>query len=79
MKSNDLILNRDDVRARLMQALTDNDESEYNQAFNDMLLCIENDINQRHAESVNEIREEADRSVLAMRGVRQLTSEEKKY
>lgn len=79
MKSNDLILNRDDVRARLMQALTDNDESEYNQAFNDMLLCIENDINQRHAESVNEIREEADRSVLAMRGVRQLTSDEKKY
>lgn len=79
MKSNDLTMNRDDVRARLMQALSDNDKDAYNQAFNDMILCIENDINQSHTESVNEIREEADRNVLAMRGVRQLTSEEKKY
>lgn len=79
MKSNDLTMNRDDVRARLMQALSDNDKDAYNQAFNDMILCIENDINQSHTESVNEIREEADRNVLAMRGVRQLTSEEKTY
>ena len=79
MKSNDLTLNRNDVRAQLMQALCDNDADAYNQAFNDMILCIENDINQSHTESVNEIREEADRKVLAMRGVRQLTSEEKKY
>lgn len=79
MKSNDLTMNRDDVRARLMQALSDNDKDAYNQAFNDMILCIENDINQRQAESVDEIREEADRKVLAQRGVRQLTSEEKKY
>ena len=79
MKSNDLTMNRDDVRARLMQALSDNDKAAYDQAFNDMILCIENDINQRQAESVDEIREEADRKVLAQRGVRQLTSEEKKY
>lgn len=79
MKSNDLTMNRDDVRARLMQALSDNDKDAYNQAFNDMILCIENDINQRQTESVDEIREEADRKVLAQRGVRQLTSEEKKY
>ena len=79
MKSNDLTMNRDDVRARLMQALSDNDKAAYDQAFNDMILCIENDINQRQTESVDEIREEADRKVLAQRGVRQLTSEEKKY
>ena len=79
MKSNDLTMNRDDVRARLMQALSDNDKDAYNQAFNDMILCIENDIGQKHAESVDEIREEADRKVLAQRGVRQLTSEERQY
>ena len=56
MKSNDLTMNRDDVRARLMQALSDNDKDAYNQAFNDMILCIENDINQRQTESVDEIR-----------------------
>ena len=44
MKSNDLTMNRDDVRARLMQALSDNDKSAYDQEFNDMILCIENDI-----------------------------------
>ena len=79
MKSNDLTMNRDDVRARLMQALSDNDKAAYDQAFNDMILCIENDIGQKHAESVDEIREEADRKVLAQRGVRQLTSEERQY
>lgn len=79
MKSNDLTLTREDVREHLMQAIADNDKEAYNQAFNDMLICIENDITQRHIDSVDEIREEADRQVLASRGVRQLTSEEKKY
>ena len=79
MRSNDLTVTRDDVRTRLMQALVDNDRSAYEQAFNDMIGCIEDDINQRHADYINEVREEADRKVLAERGVRQLTSEEHKY
>ena len=57
MKSNDLTMNRDDVRARLMQALSDNDKDAYNQAVNDMILCIEIDITQRQTESVDLIRE----------------------
>lgn len=79
MRSNDLTMTRDDVRARLMQAVADNDKDGYNQAFNDMLLCIEDDIQQKHSADLEEVREEADRSVLASRGVRQLTSEEKQY
>ena len=64
MKSNDLTMNRDDVRARLMQALSDNDKSAYDQAFNDMILCIENDIGQKHAESVDEIKSDRSHVVL---------------
>lgn len=79
MRSNDITMTRDDVRARLMQALADNDKDAYNQAFNDMLGCIESDIMQRRADDLDEIRAEADRKVLAERGVRQLTSEERKY
>ena len=79
MRSNDLTMNRDDVRERLMQALADNNKDAYNQAFNDMLRCIEADILQKHEGDLDAIREEADRNVLAQRGVRQLTSEERKY
>lgn len=83
MRTNDIITSpgqaRQDVRAKLMQAIADNDKASFDQAFNDMLEAIENDILQRHAEQMDEVREEADRSVLSQRGVRQLTSEEKRY
>lgn len=83
MRTNDIITSpeqaRQDARAKLMQAIADNDKAGFDQAFNDMLETIENDILQRHAEQMDEVREEADRSVLAQRGVRQLTSEEKTY
>lgn len=79
MRSNDLTVTRDDVRARLMQAIANNDKGAYEQAFNDMIGCIEDDICQKHAASLDEIREEADRKVLAERGVRQLTADERKY
>lgn len=83
MRTNDIITGpeqaRQDARAKLMQAIADNDKASFDQAFNDMLGAIENDILQRHAEQMDEVREEADRSVLSQRGVRQLTSEEKRY
>ena len=83
MRTNDIITSpeqaRQDARAKLMQAIADNDKASFDQAFNDMLEAIENDILQRHAEQMDEVREEADRSVLSQRGVRQLTSEEKRY
>lgn len=83
MRTNDIITGpeqaRQDARAKLMQAIADNDKASFDQAFNDMLGAIENEILQRHAEQMDEVREEADRSVLSQRGVRQLTSEEKRY
>ena len=83
MRTNDIITSpeqaRQDARAKLMQAIADNDKAGFDQAFNDMLGAIESDIMQRHAEQMDEVREEADRSVLSQRGVRQLTSEEKRY
>lgn len=79
MRSNDLTVTRDEVRGRLMQALADNDKDAYDQAFNDMLLCIEEDIRQSREDDLDDIRAEADRAVLQARGVRQLTSEERAY
>lgn len=83
MRTNDIITSpeqaRQDARSKLMQAIADNDKAGFDQAFNDMLGAIESEIMQRHAEQMDEVREEADRSVLSQRGVRQLTSEEKRY
>lgn len=79
MRSNDLTQRREDVRARMMQALADNDRNAYEQAFDDMLSCIEADIGQRYEQRLDDVRQDADRQVLAARGVRQLTSDERTY
>ena len=48
MRTNDIITSpeqaRQDARAKLMQAIADNDKAGFDQAFNDMLGAIESDI-----------------------------------
>lgn len=76
MRSNDLKITRDEARLNLMQAIKDDNKEAYAKAMNDMMQCIEDEIVQKHDTQLADIRDAADRQVLAARGVRQLTSEE---
>ena len=76
MRSNDLIeKTRKEISAKMQKALAENDTNAFTEAFGEMLGQIEQSIRQDYAELAGE----ADVKVLAARGVRQLTSEEKKY
>ena len=79
MKSNDMIQTRNEIRARMQQALRDNDTDGFYQAFDDMLVSISDDIQQRYAEQVSDLRNEMDSRILSQRGVRQLTNQETEY
>ena len=78
MRTND-ILNREEVRGLLQKAIKDGDSEGFYAAFDQMLQCIQEDIEQRAEERLDEMRQTVDTQVLASRGVRQLTSEERKY
>ena len=79
MKSNDMIQSRDEIRARMQQALTNNDTDGFYQAFNDMLAHIAEDVQQRYNEQMGDLKNEMDSRILAQRGVRQLTNKEYEY
>lgn len=78
MKSNDLT-NRSQARERMMQALRDNNEEAFVQAWDDTTAAIGERVLAEYQDNLSELRADADRSVLAQRGVRQLTSEERNY
>nr|DAQ30137.1 MAG TPA: major capsid protein [Caudoviricetes sp.] len=78
MNNND-VMTRNEIRAKIQQAINDGDKESFSNAFNDMMLCISNEIQQRADERISEKMQEADAHVLASRGVRQLTSKEKEY
>ena len=78
MRTND-ILNREEVRGLMQKAIKDGDSEGFYAAFDQMLQCIQEDIEQRAEERLDEMRQTVDTQVLASRGVRQLTSEERKY
>lgn len=72
-------LTRDDIRAKLQQAIKDNDTEAFSSYFDQMLECIQNDIQQRADDRIDQMKREADTTVLASRGVRQLTTKEKEF
>lgn len=78
MRAND-INNREEVRARMQQALRNNDSQGFYDAFDQMLGCIEHDIRQDYDAYVESMRQDMDGRVLAARGIRQLTSKEREY
>lgn len=78
MKSCDT-LTRDDIRAKLQQAIKDNDTEAFSASFDQMLECIQNDIQQRADDRIDQMKRETDTTVLASRGVRQLTTKEKEF
>lgn len=79
MKSNDLNVTRDSVRVKLMQAIKDDNKDAYAAAMNEMFSVVEDEILQKYNDGIQQAKEAADRQVLAARGVRQLTSEERNY
>ena len=78
MRTNDT-LTREDVRGLMQKAIKDGDSEAFYAAFDQMLQCIQEDIEQKYEDRLEEARQAADAQVLAARGVRQLTSEERRY
>lgn len=78
MKSND-ILNREEIRGLMQKAIKDGDTDGFYQAFDQMLECIQSDIQQQYDTRIGEMQQEMDSRILAARGVRQLTSKELDY
>lgn len=70
---------REELRAQLQQAVRDNDTDAFSSVFNQMMQRVEMDIQDSYEQRLEELRQEMDASVLAARGVRQLTSEERDY
>lgn len=75
MRSNDLTTRRDDLRAEMQAAIRDNNTDAFYESLNKMASLIGEEVEEKYASLVNE----ADSRILAQRGVRQLTSEERNY
>jgi len=78
MTNND-IRSREELRAAIQQAVKDNNTEAFITAFNEMQQRIEIDLREEYSQRMDEMRQEFDASVLASRGVRQLTTEERNY
>lgn len=78
MQTND-IKTREELRGAMQQALRENNTEGFYQAFDEMLLRIQADIDAEYEQKFNAVQQEMDSRILAARGVRQLTSEERNY
>lgn len=78
MLNNDMT-RREELRGMMQQAIKDGDTDAFYQSFDQMIEQIGADIKEDYDAQMTQLREEADANVLAQRGVRQLTSEERKY
>lgn len=80
MKSNDIqVKSREDIRAMMQRAIKENDTEGFSEAFNQMLCCIQQEIETQYEQRISGMQQEMDSRILASRGVRQLTSEERSY
>ena len=70
---------REELRARIQQAVKDGDADGFSDAFNRMVQLIGDEVQQRADARVDEMKQGLDTNVLAARGVRQLTSRERDY
>lgn len=78
MMNND-VMQRSDIREKMMQALKDNDQQAFVDSFNQMMESIGGEIKQQYEEQVEGLKSQMDSQVLANRGVRQLTTKEKDF
>ena len=80
MKNNDKQpRTREQIRESMMQALKDNDPEAYSRAFDEMMQRVAADLSAENEQRLEEMRQSADAAVLAQRGVRQLTSDERRF
>lgn len=81
MKALDLIKDktREDLRNKLRQAVTANDAETFAAAFDEMLMHISEQVTAEAESRLDELQQELDSRILAARGVRQLTREERDY
>lgn len=70
---------REQIRESMMQALKNNDPEAYSRAFDEMMQRVAADLTADNEARMEEMRQSHDAAILAQRGVRQLTSEERKY
>lgn len=66
---------RNAIRVKLMQAIKDNSEENFVAAIDELMESVANDVRAEYEETRNE----TDARILAERGVRQLTSEERRF
>ena len=78
MTHND-IRSREELRAALQKAVKADDMEAFVEAFNEMQQRIEVDLREEYSQQMDQLRQEFDANVLANRGVRQLTTEERNY
>lgn len=78
MKSID-IKNRDDLRTLMQKAIAENDTEGFYEAFDSMLNAIGEEIRADYTQAIENAQTQMDNNVLAARGTRCLTAEEKSY
>lgn len=78
MRSND-IKTRDEIRAKLQKAITDNDSEGFSAAMDEMMERVGAELREEYEGQLTELQQELDQRILAARGVRQLTKEERDY
>lgn len=78
MRNND-IQTREELRAQLQQAIRDDNSEAFSTAFSQLITCIGDEIRADYEQQLNDLRQEVDTTILANRGVRQLTTAENKY
>ena len=78
MQNND-IRSREELRTLIQKAVRDNDAEAFQTAFDEMLQRVGLDVQQEYENRMNDLQQELDSRILAARGVRQLTSEERSY
>ena len=80
MKAKDITMkNRDEIRARIQQAVVDNDSETFSAALSEMMELVGTELRQEYEGQLSELQQELDQRILAARGVRQLTKEERDY
>lgn len=70
---------RDQLRTEMQAALKNNDSEGYVTAFDQMMDAIAEDVRQECDARMEGIEQETNARVLAARGVRQLTTDEREY
>lgn len=80
MKSNDIIQNkRIEIRMALQSAIKAGDTEEFIKQFDNLCEFVGEQVKGEYEQRFDEMKQEMDSRILAARGVRQLTSEERNY